>query len=568
MRFGVWRQYAQFYRGSRRALVVSSLVSISQVLLLVPIPLLVRKAFDEAIPSGQVRPLVVLGLLMLVLQLASAGSSLWTRNVILRTTKTAIQRLREEALHKLYILPRSVFSSCDQGELHDRVVHETERVDIMTNALLSEFAPAAVLSLGVSVVLVTLNWRLFLVTVCLVPAAYAANRLLGRKVRASVRLFHRSFEQFSRGVLFVVRAMDLTHVRAAEDWEFRRQRRRLDELRETSGSMSVLVAGFAATQQTLVAAGGLVVLVVGGVAVGRGVMTLGQLLSFSAGLVILRSQLLPMAASLPRIIEGGPSLTSVFDLLNEPASQPYEGRDGIDFKGSISLHDVCFSYSDEPFLRDLSIELQPGRVTAIVGENGSGKSTIAGLILGFYRPQSGRLDADGVPYDAIDLRDLRRSIGVVTQDPIIVPGSVRENITYGVPDAEPEDVAAALRLASADEFVARLPGGLAADVGEGGTFLSGGQRQRIAVARALLRRPKLLILDEPTNHLDDEGVEHLMRNVISARDRVAILLISHRTEVVALADEVFRLEAGRLLRVAGAPGGTGRPPSAALDARG
>lgn len=567
MRFGLWRQYGQFYRGSRRALIISSLVSISQVLVLVPIPLLVRKAFDEAIPSGKVGALVVLGLLMLVLQVVSAASSLWTRNVILRTTKAAIQRVREEALHKLYTLPRSVFSSCDQGELHDRVVHETERIDIMTNALLSEFAPAAVLSLGISVVLVTLNWWLFLVTVSLVPAVFAASRLLGGRVKASVRLFHRSFEQFSRGVLFVVRAMDLTHMRAAEEWEFERRRRHLDELRETSGTMSVLVAAYAAIQQTLVAVGGLVVLVVGGVAVGRGVMTMGQLLSFSAGLVILRSQLVPMVVSLPRIMEGGPSLASLFDLLNESAEQPYKGRARIDFKGSISLHDVCFSYSDEPFLLDICLDLRPGRVTAVVGDNGSGKSTIANLILGFYRPQDGRLTADGVPYDAVDVRDLRRAMGVVTQDPIIVPGSVWENITYGVPDAGPEEVAEALRLAMADDFVARLPGGLDADVGEGGTFLSGGQRQRIAVARALLRRPKVLILDEPTNHLDDAGVENLMRNLVAAHDHLAILLISHRTEVVALADEVFRLDAGRLFRADGVLGQTSQSPSVAPDVR-
>ncbi|MFC1488445.1 ATP-binding cassette domain-containing protein [Thermodesulfobacteriota bacterium] len=189
----------------------------------------------------------------------------------------------------------------------------------------------------------------------------------------------------------------------------------------------------------------------------------------------------------------------------------------------------------------------PNQMVALVGPNGAGKSTIVNLILGFYRPQEGGLFADDCPYVNMDIVHFRRQIGVVTQDPIIFSGTVLENITYGSPEANTDQVVRAAELAVAHEFILRLPEGYDTFVGGRGVLLSGGQRQRIAVARALLRRPQLLILDEPTHHLDKTGVYELMGNLKRLEQVPSILIISHDVDILDAADQSYYLKEGRVV---------------------
>src|SRR5262249_7002345 len=148
------------------------------------------------------------------------------------------------------------------------------------------------------------------------------------------------------------------------------------------------------------------------------------------------------------------------------------------------------------------LDVQPRTSVAIVGLNGAGKTTMGLLVTGFYRPVSGRLLADGIPYEQLDVASLRRQMGIVFQHSLIFPDTITANITYGYPDATPEQIERAAQLAGVHQFVANLPDGYQTYVGDDGLLLSGGQRQRIAIARALLHQPRLLVLDEPTQHLD------------------------------------------------------------------
>src|SRR6185295_16271490 len=181
---------------------------------------------------------------------------------------------------------------------------------------------------------------------------------------------------------------------------------------------------------------------------------------------------------------------------------------------------------------------------AIVGPNGAGKSTLAWLILGAYRPREGVILADGVPYDEIDMVKFRRSIGTVTQHPEFLNGSIAENIGYGTDNCDFEQIKHAAHLALIDDFIESLPNGYDTQVGEGGVLLAGGEAQRLAIARALIRKPRLLILDEPTNHLDRNAIRRLMQQLQTLENRPAILTISHDREVVDFADEVYALRDG------------------------
>ena len=244
-----------------------------------------------------------------------------------------------------------------------------------------------------------------------------------------------------------------------------------------------------------------------------GRLTLGALFSFYAGVALLRSPLDQGVYAMPLVIGGEPSLARVEEFLAEADERPYDGTRRTDFAGGIGLHTVTFGYGDGNVLEDVSLTIRPGEVTALVGPNGAGKSTVVDLILGFYRPDSGHLSADGVRFDEIDLRHLRRSIGLVEQEPVMIDGTIAENLTYGMPELAVDDYHRAARLATADAFISQLPAGYDTVIGDAGLTLSGGQRQRLTIARALVRRPRLLILDEPTNHLDEKSLHEVFENL-------------------------------------------------------
>ena len=463
-----WRYYRSLYEGSYRYLLLCMIASFFQSILFLPLTLLVRRAVDIAIPAGQVAELVLIGVGIAGLYLATGGITLLTRRVILKITKGAIQQFRHSLLKKLYSVSRSFYSKVEHGQLHTIIVQDTERVDIMSNALIAQLIPDLFISTAIAGVLIYLSWTLFLVVVGMFAVIVVVSWMLGRLVKERTRAFHRSFAAFSKGVLFILQLMDLTRIQAAEEIEIRKHGQELDDLRRTSACMAWLQRAYGSTQGTLLAITGVAILVVGGWAISSGHMTLGSLLSFYAALALLRSRLNAVFSSVPRIIEGSESLNRLYRLLKLKSSRPYFGTARISLRGEIALEAVSFRYGDHPVLYRASLTIPPATMVALVGINGSGKSTVVNLILGFYRPYEGHLYADGRPYDELDMRVLRRQIGVVTQDPIIFPGTIWENIVYGHERIDKAQVVQASRLATAYEFIERLPDGYDTQVGEDG----------------------------------------------------------------------------------------------------
>ena len=333
---------------------------------------------------------------------------------------------------------------------------------------------------------------------------------------------------------------------AAEDTEMARQRRRLAELREAVERRVLLHEVYRSTSLTIITALGVVVLLVGGLFVINDSMTLGGLFSFYTALALLRGPLSQVAGAGPAINEGAQSLERIFELLDHEHGRPYDGTESFEFDGRVSLADVTFGYGDEPLLTGVDLDLRPATVTALTGANGAGKTTVVNLILGFYRPAAGRLLASDRPYDTVDMGLLRSRVGVVPQEPIVFSGSVGENIAYGKDWATPSDIVRAAELAGAHDFVMQLPDTYDSPIGHEGALLSGGLRQRLAIARALVGEPQLLILDEPTNHLDPDSTVAVLRTILELEGRPAILLVSHRPEVLAVADVTYRLAGGVL----------------------
>ncbi|MCP4303681.1 MAG: ABC transporter ATP-binding protein [bacterium] len=538
--------YSRFYRSHKGRLALGMTLSLLQSFLLLPVPILVGVAIDQSIPDGSTRSLVLLGTVIVLLTALSALVSVWASAVTSGVSTDAVAGLRSSSIERLMGMSRKAYSTSNPGSVHDQVVHESERVQDMASAVLDQFLPGTVLIIGLAAVLASLNLQIMFVTFAFAPVIYLASRLLGKWVMRRIDRYHGAFETFSRGVLGVLRSMDLIRIQGAEEIEVAEKQAIIEELSAASKSRDVSVTVYFVTQQALVAIVGSAVLIFGGVSVIRGNMTLGDLISFYAAFAMLRGPLSTLAQEAPTVIEGLQSLDRIYRLV-ETEERPYTGRRRIDLHGGVAMQNVSFGYADEYVVRDINLVLEPGTVVGIIGPNGAGKSTLVNLVLGFYRPDVGTVVADGEPYDNLDMSHLRHSMGVVPQQPLLRPGSVRSNIEYGGPPLQDEEINAALVVAGAQTFVADLADGIDTPVGEDGTFLSGGQRQRLAIARAIVHRPPLLVLDEPTNHLDRDSVGVVVKAIRNAVPEAAILLVSHRDEILRDVDMLLELKDGLIV---------------------
>jgi ATP-binding cassette subfamily B protein len=283
--------------------------------------------------------------------------------------------------------------------------------------------------------------------------------------------------------------------------------------------------------------------------VARGTLSLGDFVAFSLYLAMLESPLRSLGMWIGQAQRATASGERIFQVIDETedirdAGGAYDLPDG---PGRVSFEHVTFGYDAErPVLHDVELELEPGRVVALIGHTGAGKTSVAALVPRFYDVQSGRVLVDGHDVRDVTITSLRHEIGIVSQDPFLFSATVRENIAFGRPEATGEQIEQAARLAQAHEFIAALPDGYDTVIGERGITLSGGQRQRIAIARALVVDPRILILDDATASVDATTEARIREGLQEAmRDRTTII-VAHRLSTIALADEIVVVEHGRI----------------------
>jgi ATP-binding cassette subfamily B protein len=291
------------------------------------------------------------------------------------------------------------------------------------------------------------------------------------------------------------------------------------------------------------------VLLVGGRMVANGSLGFGDFFFFNVLVVMLVMPLRMLGMWIGQAQRATASGERIFEVLDEvedvrEAAGPEPLPPG---EGRVRFEHVSFAYGDGPqVLRDIDLELEPGRAVALIGHTGSGKTTLASLVPRFYDPTAGRVLVDGVDVRELQLATLRREIGIVDQDPFLFSATVRENIAFGRPDVTLPDVERAARLAQAHDFIAELPDGYDTVIGERGITLSGGQRQRLAIARAILLDPRILILDDATASVDASTEARIRLGLREAMRGRTTIVIAHRLSTLALADELVVLHEGRV----------------------
>lgn len=556
----IWRTFSRLIDGSTHLAALGLGLSVAQALALVPIALLVRAAFDDAIPSGNSSRLIALGAGILGLYVLSLAFGLAGRYAVLRVTKPAVARVRLELLDHVIWLPSSFYDSTDSARLHSLIVQDTERLDTMAKFLLAVVVPSLGTAALLLASLVAIQPLLLAILLIAIPLLFGLSRLLRGPLRRRVRVWQEASDAFSASVLASLRSASLIKVRTAEEQALAEGMEKAEALAAAGQRISWVQQAYALIQVALGGVAGVIVLIGGGLAVLHGSISTGDLIAFMAILALARGQLNWVVAALPDVLNGLAAIERIDEVLARKEVEPYRGGKPVELRGQLAWEGVTFGYSrEEPaVLDDVSLTVEAGEAVAILGPTGAGKTTLIALLLGLYRPWSGTLRVDGEPLEEIDVRGLRRQAGALLQEGAAMRGTVAENIAFGRPDASRGEVERAATLAALSEFVDELPSGYETEIGDEGVRLSAGQRQRIALARALLGSPPLLMLDEPTSHLDPATADLVLDNLMGIEPRPTLLLVTHDPLVAQRADRMVEVRGGRVeVPAAGVFGGGG-----------
>ncbi|SMH44406.1 ATP-binding cassette, subfamily B [Rathayibacter oskolensis] len=469
-----------------------------------------------------------------------------------RQTGTDLRNALAERLQNLSI---GFHTRASSSIVQTKVVRDVENVETMLQQVAHPLLSAVMVAIG-AVVMTALNVPEFLPVYALaIPLAVLLRAFLSARSRRGNELFRREVEQFSARVGEMATLIPITRAHGLERTAVDRVAAGAEGVRSAGYSLDLLNGRFASLSWVglqLLGVGCLVAAAWASIS-GWIPISAGQVVLLSSYFALLTGAVTNLLMLLPTIAKGTESVRSIGELLQDPDLEHNEGKARVDeVRGAIRLDHVGYRYDDRTAaIDDVELDVRPGETIAFVGSSGSGKSTMLNLVLGFLRPTSGRILLDGRDAETLDLRSVRRFVSVVPQDSVLFEGSIRENVAYGLGAVRDDRVTAALRDANALDFVRALPEGWDTVVGERGARLSGGQRQRIAIARALVRDPRVLVLDEATSALDPEA-EALVREALERlmRGRTT-LVVAHRLSTVRSADRIVVLEHGRIVEIGG-----------------
>jgi ATP-binding cassette subfamily B protein len=462
-----------------------------------------------------------------------------------------VKRVREQLFDSLVVQEVGFFDGQRTGDLTSRLASDTASLQGLLSSQLSMALRNGVQVVGGLALLVITSPKLTGVMLLVVPAVAIGAVFYGRKIRALSRKYQDALADAGHAAEESLSAIRTVRSFAAEPAEMARYGAAIEasfRLARTRARAASIFMGSAAAGVYAALA---VVLGYGGVLVAGGELTAGALTAFLVYTLLIAMGLGTLADIWAEAMRGLGAAERVFDLSERKPEMPVSGGRRLErVTGRVAYEGVRFRYPTRPdveVLRGIDLAVLPGQVVALVGPSGGGKSTMGALLSRLYDPAAGRVTLDGVDLRELDPAWLRRLVGVVSQEPVLFSTTIADNVRYGRTEATDDEVRDALRAANALAFVESFPEGLATKVGERGQQLSGGQKQRIAIARAILKDPRILLLDEATSALDAES-EALVQDALTRlmRGRTSVV-IAHRLSTVIGADRVVVVDGGQVV---------------------
>lgn len=505
---------------------------------------------DKVIPE---KNLTLLWILILAVLSASSiraiTSFLLTRLLSIRS-QAFITELRAKIHAHVIRMPVTFFNQNKSGALVSRIMNDVEGVRNLVGTGFIDLV-GGVLTAVASLIILTLIEPLMTLFALLLMGIFAVlSTLFFTQIRPAFRERNQLNAQVTGRLIEGLGGIKIIKGFQAEDREMTIFKREVNRLFNCV-KRTLTLQGFLTMGSTLLMGGiGSLVMLFGGYRIIEETMTIGDFVAYTLYLGFLTGPILQISNIGAQITESLAGLEHMEKLL----AMPIEEDSAVNqkplrtFKGNIRFEDVSFAYEEKnPILKKISFEVKPHTTVALVGSSGAGKTTLFNLAIGFLTPTSGKIFVDGVDQTTIRLSDYRKHMGMILQDDFLFDGTLRENIIYSHPKASKKQLQEVLEYAHVDQFANQFPEGIDTVIGERGVKLSGGQKQRLSIARALLKKPKLLFLDEATSSLDNESEKYIQESLKKLMKTCTTLVIAHRLTTIQRAHQILVVENGKIM---------------------
>ncbi|WP_057832348.1 ABC transporter ATP-binding protein [Colwellia sp. TT2012] len=454
-------------------------------------------------------------------------------------------------------LPVKYFTNTKKGETLALLSNDVTIISYFLSGVLTGLVPALLISFGALILMASINITITLIIILMVPAFFVVLKLLGRGIRPiSENLVQRQADSLAIASenLSIIKLVKAFSREQNESNRFKANAHEIQKLRKQQLKIQAILSPVI---QLLVSTGVLIVVVVSAMHYQSGDLTMPDLITLLMyGMLFARpmSALANLYGQTQQALGASNRLDQIFSASQESSNHSHEDITGSDtttdndLSGVISFKNVSFSYEpNEQLLIKVNIDIQPKQTVIILGPNGTGKSTLLHLLVRFIEPIAGQISIGGKPISHFNLSELRRNIGLVSQDIALCSGTVADNIAFGYPQASFDEIEQAAKKAGAHQFISELENGYQTQVGENGVLLSGGQRQRISFARALMTDPKILLLDEPTSMFDSEAMADFKHRFYEVLKNKTVIMVSHEPSLADIADQVFIMKDHQLI---------------------
>ncbi|HYY75173.1 MAG TPA: ABC transporter ATP-binding protein [Gaiellaceae bacterium] len=538
-----------FLRPYRWSLAASVVLAIGSQGAGMTIPALTGLVIDDAIGNRDEGELVFLVSLVAVAGLAR-GLFLMGRRFIAGRQALGVEFDMRNALYThLLRLSWGFYDRHQTGQLMSRATVDLQGVRFFLGYGLIFFGQHILTIVAVTAILFVYDWQLALIALAITPVLVAVAYLYSRASHPILKEVQQRMGDMTTVAEESIVGVNVVKAFAQERREEAKFERRSEAVFDESLRATRQRAFYVPVLSFLPLLAQAAVLLAGGHQVVNGGLTLGAFIAFNVYVLMLVMPLRMLGMWIGQAQRAAASGERIFEILDEP-EEVADSPDAAPLPpgdGRLRFEGVTFGYdSERPVLREIDLEIEPGTTVALIGHTGSGKTTLTALVPRFYDVQRGRVLLDDADVRNVRLADLRRAIGIVSQDPFLFSATVRENIAFGAPGASDEDVVRAARMAQADEFIRELPEGYDTVIGERGITLSGGQRQRLAIARAILVDPRVLVLDDATASVDATTEARIRLGLREAMKGRTTLIVAHRLSTISLADEIVVLDHGRV----------------------
>jgi subfamily B ATP-binding cassette protein MsbA len=536
-----------------------------------------KYVIDTVIPSGSTRLLFMIGGGLVLMQIVRHTLAYYERYIIALVSQQLVYRMAKDLFEHIQRLSLRFYERWGAGEIISRTTND---IGVMQQAISGGTIRAAISVVNMvafAVIMALLNWQLAVLVYCTVPLLLVASTFTASKLRVRYTRVQERVAEVNNVLQENIAGVRVSKAFAREGEQRRRfysrNRDNLDANMSTAGVQAVATPAI----QMISALGMALVLGFGTWQIFHGSLTVGALVAFNSYLIQFYQpveDLIRVNNTVQQALSASERIFEFIDEVPDVVERPNAVDLGEETKderrktdaaaragdsslvlgpssgvaGRVTFEGVTFAYqADKPVLHGIDIEAEPGQIVALVGHTGSGKTTTVNLIPRFYDPDGGRVTLDGHDLRDLTLSSLRRQISVVIQETFLFGSTIADNIRYGRLGATDEDVIAAAKQAHAHEFIAHLPDGYQSWVGEGGVLLSRGQRQRIALARAIVKDPRILILDEATSDVDTETEVLIQRALESVMQGRTTFVIAHRLSTIRNADQIVVMDHGYIV---------------------